>query len=198
MLSSKGGWLVSIVIEKNGMGGKSVYVGSEADLKNVPASHRKLVGRAEGAALADPASYFQDLARRAKRPVLRRWLKMLADCENCFLELHTASSTSYPGFPPAAYFRFSLDNGSAPAVKLRAMKPRSVNAISSLPPALAEVYELIDGINHCGYGMVGELLAAADILQFAGTGFWFSEANKIDPETCMLCYSTLNGDFLGF
>jgi hypothetical protein len=184
---------MSIVIEKNDLGGKSVYVGSVRDLAKVPAAHRRLVGRSERLALADPARYFHDLAGRAKRRPLRQWLKILADCANCFLELHTASSASFPGFPSAAYFRFILDNGSAPAVKLR-----SAQAIPSLPPALAEVYELIDGINHCGYGMGGELFSASDVAPFAGTEFWLSGANTVEPETCMLFYDTLNGDMLCF
>ncbi len=110
---------MSLVIEENDMDGKSVAIGSVADLARVPATHRRLAGRTERLVLADPAQYFSGLAYRAKRRVLRQWLKMLADCENCCLELHTASSALFPGFPSAAYFRFSLDNDSTPAVKLR-------------------------------------------------------------------------------
>src|SRR5262249_26296159 len=144
---------MAIVVEKNEMEGKSVYVGSVADLRKVPASHRALVGRAERLALTDSAHYFHDLASRTNRRSLRRWLKMLADNETSFLDLHVASSRKFPGFPPAAYFRFSLENESAPAVKLRPLTKRSSKTIASLPPVLAEVYELIDGINHFGYGM---------------------------------------------
>lgn len=189
---------MSIVIEKNDMDGKSVYVGSVADLVKVPETHRRLVGRAERAVLADPARYFHDLDDRAERRALRQWLRMLADCSKCWLELHTASSRSFPGFPPAAYFRFCLENGSAPGVKLRASKTRSAKAAASLPVALAEVYELIDGINHCGYGTAGELKEAAHISSLAGTGIWFSESNRIDPKSCRMFYDTLNGDMLGF
>lgn len=189
---------MSIVIEKNEMDGKSVYVGSVADLAKVPASHRWLVGRVERLALAYPSRYFHDLASRAQRRALRRWLNMLADCETRFLELHIDSPTEFPGFPPAAYFRFSLENDSEPAVKLRAMTKRSSKAISSLPPVLGEVYELIDGINHFGYGVSGELLSATDITPFARTGVWFSEASTVDPQTCFLFYTTLHGDLLGF
>ncbi len=78
------------------------------------------------------------------------------------------------------------------------MNLRSTKAIASLPPALAEVYELIDGINHFGYGMSGELISAADIAPFPGREMWLSETNTIEPETCMLFYSTLNGDMLCF
>jgi hypothetical protein len=184
---------MSLVVEKNDMGGKSVYVGSVADLKKVPVAHRRLAGRTERLALADPACYFHDLAGKTKNRLLRQWLKMLADCPNYFLELHTASSASFPGFPDAAYFRFSLDNGSEPAVKLRSAK-----VIPSLPPILAEIYELIDGINHFGYGMAGERIPAVDIAPFAQTGMWFDGINTVDPETCMPFYNTLNGDVLGF
>jgi hypothetical protein len=188
---------MAIVIEKNEMGGKSVYVGSTADLAKVPASHRQLVGETERLALADSARYFLKLAERAKRRALRQWLKMLAECKTCFLELHVASARKYPGFPPAAYLRFSLENESEPAVKLRnAQSPPET--IASLTSVLAEVYELIDGINSYGYGMAGELLSAADITPFAGTGMWFSESNTVDPETCLLFYTSLNGDMLGF
>jgi hypothetical protein len=69
---------MAIVIEKNEMGGKSVYVSTEADLADVPKSHRPLVGRVERLVLADPARYFHDLATKAKRPLLRQWLKMIA------------------------------------------------------------------------------------------------------------------------
>ncbi len=188
---------MAIVIEKNEMEGKSVYVNSVADLAKVPALHRRLVGRVERLALAGPARYFQDLAGKAKRRALGRWLKVLADCETCFLELHIASAKEFPGFPPAAYFRFYLENDSEPAVKLRDDQTPP-KAISSLPPVLTEVYELIDGINHFGYGTAGELLSAADITPFARTGVWFSESNTVDPETCFLLYTTLNGDMLGF
>lgn len=180
------------------MNGKSIYVGSVADLAEVPETHRRLVGRAERAALADPARYFHDLARRTKRRVFRQWLKMLADCRTCWLELNTASSRSFPGFPPAAYCRFVLDNGSTPGVKLRSSKSRSTKTISSLPSVLADVYELIDGINHCGYGMAGELMEAALIAPFDKTGVWFGETNRIDPHSCIVFYGTLNGDMLGF
>lgn len=188
---------MAIVIEKNEMEGKSVYVGSAADLAKVPASHRRLVGRAERLALADPARYFHDLAARAKNPALRQWLKMLANCETRFLELHVASAKDFPGFPPAAYFRFSLENESEPAVKLRD-EQTPPKAICSLPPLLAEIYELIDGINHFGYGSAGELLSASDITPFARTGVCFSESNTVDPENCFLFYTSLNGDMLGF
>jgi hypothetical protein len=198
-----------IAIEKNEMGGKSVYVFSEDGLADVPKSHRLLVGRVERLALADPARYLHDLAAKAKRPVLRRWLKMLADCESCFLELHTASNRLFPGFPPEAYFRFSLDNDSAPGIRLRSAETSpsgldktisswSAKTIPSPPPALAEVYELIDGINQCGYGMEGGLLSAADISPVAQTGFWLSETNTVDPETCLLFYDTPCGDMLCF
>jgi hypothetical protein len=69
---------MSIVIEKNEMDGKSVYVFSEADLADVPKTHRPLVGQVERLALADPARNFYDLATKAKRPLLRQWLKMIA------------------------------------------------------------------------------------------------------------------------
>jgi hypothetical protein len=69
---------MAIVIEKNKMGGKSVYVFSEDGLADVPKTHRPLVGRVERLALADPARYFHDLAGRAKRPVLRQGLTMIA------------------------------------------------------------------------------------------------------------------------
>ncbi len=179
---------MSITIEKNEMGGKSVFVGSEADLAKVPKTHQHLVGSKERSALADPARYFSDLAGRAKRPLLARWLKILADCESYLLELHTAS---IPGFPAAAYFRFVLGNDFVPGVRLRSAKTGP-----SLPLALAEVYELIDGINHFGYGEAGELSSAGEIAPLTQAGFWLSETNKVNPETCQAFYSTLNGDIL--
>lgn len=184
---------MSILVEKNEMGGKSVYVFSEADIAEVPAKLHRLVGQEERLALSDPTRYFHDLARRAKCRSLRQWLNMIGDCDKCFLELHTASSTLYPGFPPAVYFRFSLDNDSAPGVKLRSSKE-----IPSLPAPLAEVYERIDGINHCGFGMGGELLSATEISPFSQAGMWIGETNTVDPETTMLFYTTSNGDMLGF
>jgi hypothetical protein len=116
-----------IAIKKNDMDGKSVYVRPEADLADVPESHRGLVGQTERSVFADPARYFRDLAGKAKRLALRQWLKMLADCEKWILELHTAS---LPEVEPDALFRFFLDNGSSPGVRLR-----SVEAIPSLPRA---------------------------------------------------------------
>jgi hypothetical protein len=181
---------MSIIIEANDMDGKSIHVGSLADLAEVPADHRKLVSREERAALTDSSGYFHDLARRAKSLLLRRWLKMLADCKSRILELHTSS---LPGFEPDVFFRFFLDNDSSPGVRLRSAK-----TIPALPPPLAEVYELIDGINHHGFGMAGELMSAADIAPFPRTEIWLSETNTADPETCMLFYSSLNGDMLGF
>jgi hypothetical protein len=188
---------MAIVIEKNEMEGKSVYVNSAADLAKVPASHRKLVGRAVRLALTEPARYFHDLAAKAKRRSLGRWLKTLAHCETCFLELHIASAKKFPGFPSAAYFRFSLEDDFEPAISLRDDQMPS-KATTSLPSVLAEVYELIDGINHFGYGMEGGLLSASDITPFARTGFWLSESNTVDPETCFVFYTTLNGNTLGF
>lgn len=184
---------MSTIVEKNEMGGKSFYVFSEADIAEIPAKLRRLVGQEERLALSDSTRYFHDLARGTKCRSLQKWLIMLGECDKCFLELHTASSTLYPGFPSAVYLRVSLDNGTAPGIKLRSSKE-----IPSLPATLAEVYERIDGINHCGFGMGGELLSATEISPFSQPGIWISETNKVDPETTMLFYTTSNGDMLGF
>jgi|SRR5215469_2729762 len=179
---------MSLQARENAMGGESVYLFTKEELSKVPASHRPLVGPEERAALRDVRGYFGRLAAAARLPALRWWLAMLSRCDDPVLELHTAGLEGVEG---EALFRFYLYNGSSPAVGLR-----SGACPEELPPPLDDVYRLIDGTNHFGFGMAGGLGRAGESVSVAETGVWLSETNAIDPATCQPFYSTRGGDML--
>src|SRR5262249_52723725 len=140
-------------IEENSIGGLTILIKSEEDLDKIPESHRLLLRAEELAALRNPARYFSRLARAAKPLSFRRWLQELSRCDaRPVLELHTGG---LPGVQSDALLRFSLLGGASPAVRLRSGPPPE-----NLPPALAEVYSLIDGTNHFGFGEAGGLWRA--------------------------------------
>jgi hypothetical protein len=178
-------------VEENGMGGLTVLIEYEEDLDEVPESHRHLLRAEELAALRNPARYFSRLARGAKPLSFRRWLQELSRCDvRPVLELHTGG---LPGVQSDAFLRFFLLGGASPAVRLR-----SGALLRNLPPALAEVYDLIDGTNHDGFDRAGGLWRAKGLGRYpvSQTGAWFAEDKPLDPDAFFAFYDDGSGDML--
>ncbi len=179
---------MTVEIEDNEMEGKSVIITDKEDLPSVPKSHRKLVGPEELAALDDVPGYFQGLAKKTSVSYLCKFLAMLAGCEAWWLELHT---TTLCKGGDEAMFRLFFEADISFTVTLQ-----SSGAANDLPPPLKEVYTLINGTNHPGFGYAGGLARLRDIEPMSKSGMWLSEENQLDAGTCFVFYNTFCGDSL--
>ena len=166
------------------MDGESIFVPAGTPLSEIPDDFRRLLDADVEAAFATSDTYFKGLPERAAFREFAEWLTLLADTGLKQLEVHTSEYARN-----AVLFRFELPNGMSPAASL----PGS-DAELELPDALRAVYQIVDAINHFGWGHAGGIMPANTICSITKMGTWLVE----DPSCCLAFHGTACGDNMCF
>jgi hypothetical protein len=178
---------MAIKIEANELGGETAILRLGDELTGLPKRFRDLIHPEELQCIKNPSQYFSSKGQRIRFEPMAAWLKNLVDNNNWEFEIN------FGGKDCADYndvfVRYEIAGAYWSGVKLRREKAKS-----TYPYPLDELYSILDGMNHCGFGVGGGIFRSNSIQLAANDGPWLNEKSLEIGQRAFSFYSTPSGE----
>lgn len=173
-------------VEENEGGGMTVILCDGDDLRKVPKSHRQLITAAIREAFANPAEYFDHIAKCCPFRKMSRWLKTLVTKGDWELELNRRSPKEWT----LAGFNWYSEKVRGATIGL----PDNTN-LQIAPDALQSYYALVGAVHWNAFGCAGGLYGASEHTPLTAFAYDYC-GDEVDPGETLAWGSSECGDML--